>query len=753
MIASSAVSPAGCDTAAAAAVSDPATMIRRTASLALFLLLPLPVCAANSVEVSTEVRTAAAAAPAFDVASNGDGYLAVWTSFTVPRYAYVAPITSAGEIPVAGILLDPSSGASGVAISAARDGYFVSYFSGRGLEVATLDGSGSLLRHATVAPVTSFYDTRTAWDGGLHLVLGLGPSVWGVAVDDNAHVVGSPFQIPEADKLAGRRLIARGGEFNLLGLREATESKELVLLRLSSSGSIAPPKVLAALPISTYDVRATVVGTSMLVAWSNARGLWMVSIDAQGVPVTPPRLIVESSALTLAGMTTFQREARLSYTMDHVAYVIGIGEDMSVGATHRVAGTSAGILASDGQGLLHVPQGEGFSPRYANLVEPSSTNPVLVTRNAAQQSDLTLSRSAEDLLAAWSELIDGAGQIYTSRLTQARTLAGASVPISSKGSNTQPSAAWNGREWLLVWVQRAGETTRIVGRRINGKNEPVDAEEFVIAAIPDELRGGLHPRAASDGSGWLVVWNGGVRFPGECATCINQFGSGVFGGRITERGDVLDPGGVMLVDRPDQEFAVDVVWSGDRYVLTWINYTFGFRGQSSRAVAVETVTRELLTSSWLTLTPPFTPLSGYSLSNPLISAGPSEVLIAWTVTGNGAMATRYATFSSEHIAGPPRRRAVANAEDARSISGPLVATGFDPATATFSLLTRAPNALLETVVEKGVQVGLPRRHASLEWQAITTDELIPFAGIRWLGQTRVVSALGSLRGAFVAIPD
>jgi hypothetical protein len=728
-------------------------MTRPISSLAIFLLLSLPLHAANSIEVSNEVRTAAASAPEFDVASSGDGYLAVWTSYTPPRFIYTAPITSAGEVPAVGTLLDPSSTARGIAVSAARNGDFVTYVSDRGLEVATLDATGSLLRHAIVTPLTSFYGTHTAWDGGLHLVLGSGSSVWGVAVDDDANLVGSPFRIPNAEALAGQSLVPHTGEFDLLGLRESNGLKELILIRLSSSGGVAPPRILATVPISTYAVRATALGTSMLVAWSNEQGLWMISLDAQGAPVAPPRLIVESSALTLAGMTTFEREARLSYTMDHVAYVVAVREDSSVGATRRVAGTSAGILTSDRQGLLHVPHPDGFS-RYANLVEPSATEPVLVTRNAAQQLDLTLSASTDHLLAAWSEPIDGAGRIYTSRLTRARTLAGASVPISSKGDNTRPSAAWNGREWLVVWMQREGETTRIVGRRLDAKGEPVEAEEFVIAEpIPEEVRFALRPRVASDGSGWLVVWNGGVRFPDDCPTCLDHFGSGVFGGRITDRGAVLDPGGVMLVDRPDQEYAVDVAWSGDRYVLTWINYTFGFRGQSSRAVAAETVTRDLLTSAYVTLTPGYTPLSGYSLSDPKISAGGGEALIAWNVSRGVTVTTHYASFPSDRIAGPPRRRAVSNAGEPRSIDGSLLATGFDPATALFSILALTPNALLETIVENGVTVGVPRKHTVLAWQAITTDELIPFAGMRWLGQTRFVPALGSMRGAFVAISD
>ena len=152
---------------------------------------------------------------------------------------------------------------------------------------------------------------------------------------------------------------------------------------------------------------------------------------------------------------------------------------------------------------------------------------------AAYQREPALAWSGTEYLVVWQDGRNAAtrgSDIYGRRLTAEgeglepdRRLSGAAATSYERN----PTVAWNGTEYLVVWADRRNFTTRgydVYGRRVSAEGLGAGAE-FRISG-PGALGDERSLAVASSGSCYLVVWADG-RAQGERGWDI--FGRGVLG--------------------------------------------------------------------------------------------------------------------------------------------------------------------------------------------------------------------------------
>ncbi len=120
-----------------------------------------------------------------------------------------------------------------------------------------------------------------------------------------------------------------------------------------------------------------------------------------------------------------------------------------------------------------------------------------------------------------------------------------------------PAVASDGSGWMVVWQDhRVPHNTNIYGARVDASGAVLDASGFPVSTAPDHQTG---PAIAFDGANYLVAW------------ADHRSGSSwnVYGARVSPAGSVLDPNGIAICTAPAQQMAPAVAFDGQNYLAAW----------------------------------------------------------------------------------------------------------------------------------------------------------------------------------------
>lgn len=128
-----------------------------------------------------------------------------------------------------------------------------------------------------------------------------------------------------------------------------------------------------------------------------------------------------------------------------------------------------------------------------------------------------------------------------------------------------PKVAWNGENWLVVWMGQAGLTccpgVHIYAARVTPTGQVLDDPPIVVDT--DAGNSGLYwPTVASDGTNWAVAWRD------------LDAAAGIFtidGTRVSPAGVVLDAGGRRLRRDSYNSYPIgpQLAYGGGQYMLVW----------------------------------------------------------------------------------------------------------------------------------------------------------------------------------------
>src|SRR5262249_20792251 len=137
---------------------------------------------------------------------------------------------------------------------------------------------------------------------------------------------------------------------------------------------------------------------------------------------------------------------------------------------------------------------------------------------------------------------------------------GTQVTGPAEGGQTQPRAAFDGTNYLVVWQDSRGcvyNCSYVYGARVSASGVLLDPTGIAIATSPGAE---TVPVVAFDGTNYLVVWEED-----------SPSGGGIQAARVTTAGAVVDPNGFSVAGALGPASTPGVAFDGkdQQYLVVW----------------------------------------------------------------------------------------------------------------------------------------------------------------------------------------
>lgn len=217
-----------------------------------------------------------------------------------------------------------------------------------------------------------------------------------------------------------------------------------------------------------------------------------------------------------------------------------------------------GLLAFN---LFHEPITEYGGSNYINSMmldlkkESQKGEDTVVTRRKSRQYDLNIAFDGTNYMAVWVEDTDDVEKIYGDIINESgKSLTGKPFLISSgEISESQPSVAFNGNEYMVVWNQ--GES--ILGKRISTEGSIISNNPILL--VEDSAS---NPSVISDGEKYLLTW---LRHYGEN---VNKM---IFGKIVSEKGQTESSLLIEISEFSSEYNKPEIIFDGENFFLVWMD--------------------------------------------------------------------------------------------------------------------------------------------------------------------------------------
>lgn len=191
-----------------------------------------------------------------------------------------------------------------------------------------------------------------------------------------------------------------------------------------------------------------------------------------------------------------------------------------------------------------------------------------VSLSPADQLFSSLAWGEKNYLVVWQDLRSHKNwEIYGARIdSTGRRLDTNDIPIGiGAGNRRHPVVAWNGQNFLAVWMEeRPGTGWDIVGRRIASDGKMLGSDETIISTAAGDQ---TSPAVVWDGKNYFVVWMDGRKDRAQ----------DIYGTRIDRNGKVLDPDGIVISASQGEQGYPALAWNGENTVVVWVDRRDGIQ--------------------------------------------------------------------------------------------------------------------------------------------------------------------------------
>jgi hypothetical protein len=173
-----------------------------------------------------------------------------------------------------------------------------------------------------------------------------------------------------------------------------------------------------------------------------------------------------------------------------------------------------------------------------------------ISTAAVWQTEPSAAFDGINYFVVWQEYVDGSWYIYGTRISVTGMLL--DTMATRIGSGTCPDVTYNGTNYFVVWEL----SLKIYGCRVNQDGIILDTNNILIS-LNTAL--GSTPSIEFDGFNYLVVW--------EDYRAGSY--SDIYGARVTPSGIVLDTLGIAISTAPGYEYSPSVAFDGANYLVVW----------------------------------------------------------------------------------------------------------------------------------------------------------------------------------------
>lgn len=508
------------------------------------------------------------------IASDGDGFLAVWAD----NRGGAASIYGA-RLAADGTILDPT----GIRIASGLYSRAAAVWTGRSYLVILSGNSPATVAVARVdRDGTLASPARKLFDG---VIIGTQPAAWNgsrlllayndglqrrfALLDDQGQLVGSPATLPSDPAFSPWTSVASNGTDFLVVLD--SQNGNITAVRVDGAGNQLEAQPLAIGGNSVYR--------PLLAASDGSDYLVLLSQTGNGDALLTRR-VSKKGELGAAVITPVRRPQRAALAWNGSSYVAvfettgpegldlrGMRFDASgtpIDSTPFVVAGPTGApaqpaLASNGRRVLaswddqRIGQKSGTGDIFVRFLDPTpSGDDQLLTKAAAAQQHAAVAFDGLNYLAAWQEEETGGSQIvYINRIARfGGPLDGRGVRVTrSVHDQLSPRVLFDGTRFLVAWQEADG----LFLRRVARDGTFLDPEPTAVTpadCVADDFD------MATDGKRTALVWV-------DCAS------HHVFGARVdNETATVLDTKAAE-VSTEEEAHAPRIVFGGGLYFVTW----------------------------------------------------------------------------------------------------------------------------------------------------------------------------------------
>jgi len=378
--------------------------------------------------------------------------------------------------------------------------------------------------------------------------------------------------------------VAFDGTNFVVAFVDSNNRNKIVASRVSPTGTLVDttPKVIFDGTSSSnylYAPRLAFDGTNYQLVWQvNTSGAKVI-----GLRFTPALAVVAGSMATLSPAAAYSAAApALAFTggqhllawaeqsasTDTTSAIRAARLDPSgtvstpVTVGPAAAGNNTPAVAVDGTGwLVAWTQSSGTFPNIVASVHAARVDatgaladaaPALVSDAPGSKATAAAACGGGTCLTAWADERTYFGGIYGARLTAGTNLDPGGIRIgSSYNFEIAEAIASRGADYLVTWVDTRDGGRTIYGARVDGSGTTLDVPARRISNAIDPTGVG-YPAAASDGTNYLVIWDG------ESASSL---------GISLVDGATGAPGAVHAL--PVDSYKPALVFAGSQYFGAW----------------------------------------------------------------------------------------------------------------------------------------------------------------------------------------
>ena len=441
------------------------------------------------------------------VAWNGVQYLVVWGDRRDgPEHIYCSRVLWDGTV------VDPQgrcvSGTTGT------QAYPRVASDGNGWQIVWQDARGG---------TQDIYGCKMNGDGSMGKVTGISTNSSNNEESPDIAFNGSTFQVVWRDyrNIASTDADIYGCRVALNGIRMAGDT--LVSCDGTGINGIAHPQ---------SNPRICACGSTCMVVWEDYRGDG-TTCDVYGTRLSSSGTVMDLNGIAIATGTDNQELPNVAYDgskllvawREHSTRIVRCTRMSTAGSVLDPSGKDITTGAAGSNGIALCPDlSSGFWVGWndlsisgnhclnAKVPSTGSFSPVAgsyISLGQENQPNYCVADSGTEYAVVWDQDYNGKHSILGARISYSGQLLTA-TPVNITGliagNQTQPSIAWNGSEYLVVWCGDESYDTSdldIRGLRLTSSLAAKDASPILVctASLPQQ-----NPRVASNGNNFLVAW-------------------------------------------------------------------------------------------------------------------------------------------------------------------------------------------------------------------------------------------------------
>lgn len=269
------------------------------------------------------------------------------------------------------------------------------------------------------------------------------------------------------------------------------------------------------------------------------------------VVIRIPRALIEKSGFPLAIDPTVSAE----YELD--TPIISPDADQNALAAVSSNGADYFVLWTEGDG------GSNPFDIYGLVVGADgdhSTVPISICSASGNQNSVVVTANdSGSWLVVWLDTRSGTNDVYGALVDSfgmVQTVADGVAICAATGSQSSPTVASVGNEWLVAWSDPRTASGDIYGATIDSSGAPQQTDGFIICTATGQQR---LPVAQGNGTSYYVIWED---------KRTSSFGD-VYGNLVSTSGTVADTSGTAICTAADTQTALQLASTGTEWLAAW----------------------------------------------------------------------------------------------------------------------------------------------------------------------------------------